>query len=87
MALIVLALLVGGGAWAAWAALKDRQHAAPEPTTTIQPPKQIRVTLPEGLTVNQMAAAADAASPRITAAGYLGEAQKQPLYVSRKPPT
>jgi UPF0755 protein len=79
VALIVLALLVGGGAWAAWAALKDRRHAAPQPTTTIQPPKQLRVTLPEGLTVHQMAAAADAASPRISAAGYLRESREQAL--------
>jgi len=79
VALIVVALLVGGAAWAGWAALKSDHSAAPEPTTTIQPPKQIRITLPEGFTVNQMAAAADAASPRITAAGYLREARKQPL--------
>jgi UPF0755 protein len=79
VALIVLALVVGGGAWAAWAALKDRREAVPEPTTTVEPPKQVRVTLPEGLTVNQMAAAADAASPRVTAAGYLREARKQPV--------
>jgi UPF0755 protein len=79
VALVVLALVVGGGGWAAWAALKDDSSAPPEPTTTIEPPKQLRVTLPEGLTVNQMARAADAASPRITAAGYLREVRKQPL--------
>ena len=79
VALIVLALVVGGGAWAAWTALKDHDAAPPPPTTTIEPPKQLRVTLPEGLTVNQMAAAADQASPRITAAGYLRETRRQPL--------
>ena len=79
VALVVLALVVGGGAWAAWAALKDRRSEPPPPTTTVEPTKQVRVTLPEGLTVNKMAAAADAASARITAAGYLREARKQPV--------
>ena len=75
----MLAAVVGGGVSAAWAAVKDHDKAAPQPTTTIAPPKQLRVTLPEGLTVNQMAAAADEASRRITAAGYLSQARKQPL--------
>ena len=79
VALVVLALVVGGGAWAAWAALKDRRSEPPPPTTTVEPTKQVRVTLPEGLTVNKMAAAADAASARISAAGYLREARKQPV--------
>jgi uncharacterized YceG family protein len=79
VALIVLAVVVGAGAWAAWAALKDGSSAPPEPTTTVQPPKQVRITLPEGLTVNQMAQAADAASRLITAAGYLRQAREQPL--------
>jgi UPF0755 protein len=79
VALIVLAVVVGGGAWAAWTALKDHDASPPPPTSTIEPPKQLRVTLPEGLTVNQMAAAADRASPRITAAGYLRETRRQPL--------
>jgi peptidoglycan lytic transglycosylase G len=80
VALIVLSLAVAGAVWAGWTALKDDDNAAPPPpTTTVAPVKQIRVTLPEGLTVNQMAAAADQAS-RITAAGYLGQAriQKRP---------
>jgi UPF0755 protein len=79
VALIVLALIVGGGAWAAWTALKDRRTEPPPPTTTVEPPKQIRITLPEGLTVNQMAAEADSASARITAAGYLRQARTQLL--------
>jgi UPF0755 protein len=79
VALILLALVGGAAIWAGWTALKHHRRAGPQPTTTIAPPKQIRITLPEGLTVNQMAAAADAASPRITGAGYLREVRKQPL--------
>jgi UPF0755 protein len=79
VALVVLAVVVGGGAWAGWAALKDDSSAPPEPTTRVEPPKQVRITLPEGLTVNQMAQAADAASRLITAAGYLRQAREQRL--------
>ena len=81
IALVVLTAAVGAAIWAGWAALKDRNSAAPPPTTTAVAPKQLRVTLPEGLTVNQMAAAVDTASPRITAAGYLSQArlQKRPV--------
>jgi UPF0755 protein len=80
VALIVLGLAVGGGGWSGWTALKHHRRAvAPPPATTVKAPKQIRITLPEGLTMNQMAIAADSASPRITAAGYLRAARKQPL--------
>jgi UPF0755 protein len=79
IALVVLAAAVGVGGWAAWAAINGDDASPPEPTTTVAAPKQIRITLPEGLTVNQMASAADAASARITAAGYLREARKQAL--------
>jgi UPF0755 protein len=81
IALVVLAAAVVAAIWAGWAALKDRSSAPPPPTTTAVAPKQLRVTLPEGLTVNQMAAAVDTASPRITAAGYLSQArlQKRPV--------
>jgi uncharacterized YceG family protein len=80
VALVVLTVAVAAGIWAARAALKDNSSAAPPTTTTASPPKQVRITLPEGLTVNQMAAAADKASRRITAAGYLRQAriQKRP---------
>ena len=76
VALVVLGLALGAGGWSGWTALKHHRRAvAPQPTTTVQAPKQIRITLPEGLTVNQMALAADSASPRITAAGYLRAAR------------
>jgi UPF0755 protein len=77
IALVVLTAAVGAAIWAGWAALKDRSSPAPAPPTTAVAPKQLRVTLPEGLTVNQMAAAVDKASPRITAAGYLRQARLQ----------
>jgi UPF0755 protein len=79
VALIVLALAVGGAAWAGATVFDDHNRAPPQPTTTVEPPKQIRITLPEGLTVNQMARAADAASRRMTAAGYLRQARTQQL--------
>jgi uncharacterized YceG family protein len=79
VALIVLALAVGGAAWAGATALGDHSRAATQPATTVEPPKQIRITLPEGLTVGQMARAAGAASPLMTAAGYLRQARTQPL--------
>ena len=78
VALIVLALAVGGAAWAGATVFDDHNRAPPQPTTTVEP-KQIRITLPEGLTVNQMARAADAASRRMTAAGYLRQARTQQL--------
>jgi uncharacterized YceG family protein len=77
IALVVLTAAAAAAIWAGWAALRDRSSAPAPPTTTTVAPKQLRVTLPEGLTVNQMAAAADTASPRITAAGYLGQARLQ----------
>jgi UPF0755 protein len=79
VALIVLALAVGGAAWAGATVFDDHNRAPPQPTTTVEPPKQIRITLPEGLTVNQMARAADAASRRMTGAGYLRQARTQQL--------
>jgi peptidoglycan lytic transglycosylase G len=77
VALIVLSLAVAGAVWAGWRALKEDSSTPPAPTTTVGPPEQIRITLPEGLTVNQMAAAADEASRRVTAAGYLRQARSQ----------
>jgi uncharacterized YceG family protein len=78
IAVIVLSLAVAAAVWAGWRALKDDDNAAaPPPPTTVALPKQIRLTLPEGLTVNQMAAAADEASRRITAAGYVRQARIQ----------
>jgi peptidoglycan lytic transglycosylase G len=77
VALVVLCLAVAGGVWAGWTALKDDDNAAPPQATTAVAPKQIRITLPEGLTVDQMAAAAAEASRRVTAAGYLRQARIQ----------
>jgi UPF0755 protein len=84
--LIVLSLAAGAALWAGWTALKDRSSGAP-PTTAVERPTQIRITLPEGLTVNQMALAADAGSRLITAAGYRREARKQPLPAGFGQPT
>jgi peptidoglycan lytic transglycosylase G len=70
VALILVVVVVGAGVWAAWSALKRHGRAAP-PVTTVAAPKQLRITFPEGFTLNEMAAAAHAASPRITARGYL----------------
>jgi peptidoglycan lytic transglycosylase G len=78
VAVIVLSVAVAAAVWVGWRALRDTGSAAPPTPTTVAAPKQIRMTLPEGLTVRQMSGAADAASRPITAAGYLREARKQP---------
>jgi UPF0755 protein len=77
VALIVASLTIAGAVWAGWTALKNDDAAPPPPTTTVAQPKQIRITLPEGLTVNQMAAAADEASRLISTAGYSRQARIQ----------
>jgi UPF0755 protein len=71
VALVVVAVVVGGGGWAAWAALNQGGDATPGPTTTVAPPKVVKVLFPEGFTRAQMAIRADASSPMITASGYL----------------
>ena len=52
---------------------------APPPTTTVAPPKIVKVLFPEGYTRAEMAAAADRASPAITAADYLRVTGASPL--------
>jgi UPF0755 protein len=79
VALIVVSLAAGAALWAGWTMLKDHGSTEPPPTTAVEPPEQVRITLPEGLTVNQMARAADAGSRLITGVGYRREARKQPL--------
>ena len=69
--LVVVAALLGGG-WAAWSAVKSDRGTATPATTTVAPPKVIKVLFPEGFTRAQMAERADATSPVITANGYLG---------------
>jgi peptidoglycan lytic transglycosylase G len=76
VALLVVAVVFGGCAWGAYAIVQSRDESAPpEPTTTVAAPKQIRVTLPEGLTMREMARAAGRASTLITAPGYLRAAR------------
>jgi peptidoglycan lytic transglycosylase G len=71
VALIVVAALFGGCAWAAYAVVRSHDDSTPRPTTTVAAPKQLHVTFPEGLTLREMARAAGRASPLITAPGYL----------------
>jgi peptidoglycan lytic transglycosylase G len=71
VALIVVAALFGGCAWAAYAVVRSHDDSTPKPTTTVAAPKQVHVTFPEGLTVREMARVAGRASPLITAPGYL----------------
>jgi len=79
-ALLVVAVIFGGCAWAAYAVVQSRgESAPPEPTTTVAAPKQIRVTLPEGLTMREMASAAGRASRLITPTGYLRAARNARL--------
>jgi UPF0755 protein len=79
VALIVVGAALGVAGWAAWAALGSRNKAAPPPTTTVAPPKVLQVLFPEGFTRAQMARRADAASPAITARGYLLATASSPL--------
>ena len=79
VALIVVGAALGVAGWAAWAALESRDKAAPPPTTTVAPPKILQVLFPEGFTRAQMAERADAASPAITARGYLAATASSPL--------
>ncbi|HZO61528.1 MAG TPA: endolytic transglycosylase MltG, partial [Gaiellaceae bacterium] len=77
-ALVVVAAVFGACAWGAYAVVQGRHHADAAPTTTISPPKQLRVTFPEGLTTAQMAGVADRASRLITRNGYLRAARSAP---------
>lgn len=79
VALVVVALALMGGAWAAWSAVKGNRDSTPAPSTTIAPPKVIKVLFPEGFTRAEMAARADATSPTITAQGYLNATASSPL--------
>jgi UPF0755 protein len=69
VALILLAAVALGGAWAAWAAVRKHDSSPPPPTTVLTRP-QIHLTLPEGLTVAEMAQVAARESGPITVAGY-----------------
>jgi cell division protein YceG involved in septum cleavage len=77
-AVAVLAVIAAVGAWAALAAV-HHHRAAPPPATTVKPRAQVHITLPEGLTVDEMAQVADQRSPGITAAGYLRAASRARL--------
>jgi uncharacterized YceG family protein len=80
VALIVVGVVFGAGAWAAWAALKSDSKADPPTTaTTLAAPKILQVLFPEGFTRAQMARRADAVSPAITARGYLLATASSPL--------
>jgi UPF0755 protein len=77
--LTIVVLVFAGCAWAAYAVVRGHGDSALEPTTTVAAPKQIRVTLPEGLTTREMARVAGRRSRLITASGYLRAASKAPL--------
>jgi peptidoglycan lytic transglycosylase G len=82
-ALILIAVLVGAGVWAATAAIRTTGHkkAAPATTATLGPAKSFRIIFPEGFTREQIAdrIAAVAAiakqkrgfTPRLTPDAYL----------------
>ncbi len=69
--LLLLALIAAGGAWAAWSAVGGHRGSAPAPTTTVAPPKVLKILFPEGFTRDQMAARAASVSPAITIDSYL----------------
>jgi UPF0755 protein len=78
-ALVVLALLAAIAVWIAWTTLRTHKTAAPPPSTTVVPPKVIKVLFPEGFTRAEMAERAAADSPAITARGYLAASASSPL--------
>ena len=79
VALVVVAVALMGGGWAAWSAVKSNRDSATAPATTVAPPKVIKVLFPEGFTRAEMAARVDAASKTITAQGYLNATRSSPL--------
>jgi UPF0755 protein len=70
VALAVVAVLLGGCAWATYAVVQGHDDGK-QPPTTVAAPQQLRVTLPEGLTTAEMARVAGSSSPLITRRGYL----------------
>jgi peptidoglycan lytic transglycosylase G len=78
VALVLLAAVALGGGWAAWAAVR-KHDASPPPPTTVPSRPQIHLTLPEGLTVSEMAQVAAWESGPITAAGYVRAAERARL--------
>jgi uncharacterized YceG family protein len=78
VALVVVVAVFAGCAWAAYAVVGSDDDSPPKPTTTVAASKQLRVTLPEGLTVREMARAAGRASRLITPPGYLRAARTAP---------
>jgi UPF0755 protein len=77
-ALLVIAIALGAGGWAAWSALKSDHEAAPPPTA-VAPPKVLKLLFPEGLTRAAMAERAHALSAAISARGYLAATASSPL--------
>jgi UPF0755 protein len=75
VALVVVASLFGACAWAAYAVVRGRDGEEAQPTTTAAAPRQARITLPEGLTVAEMAQIAARRSRLITEPGYLHAAR------------
>ncbi|MGE5274145.1 MAG: endolytic transglycosylase MltG [Verrucomicrobiota bacterium] len=80
VALVVVLVVFGGCAWAAYAVVRGRHDsAAPPPATTLTAPKQVRVTFPEGFTTRQMAQVAGRTSQLITPTGYVRAAGRARL--------
>jgi peptidoglycan lytic transglycosylase G len=70
-AMLFLAAGIGIGIWVAAEGLNAGKSNRVTPPTTLAPPKEIRVTFPEGWTRAQMAARAAARLPGITKDAYL----------------
>lgn len=69
-AAVVLAAGIGAGVWVAAESLNAAKDDTPPVTTTVAPPKEVRVTFPEGWTREQMALRADRVIPGVTADEY-----------------
>ncbi|HKP19409.1 MAG TPA: endolytic transglycosylase MltG [Gaiellaceae bacterium] len=78
-ALVLLALLTAVAVWIAWMTLRTHKTSAPPPTTTVAPPKVVKVLFPEGFTRAEMAQRAAVSSRAISARAYLAASASSPL--------
>ena len=69
-AAVVFLIGLGVAGWVAARGLDAAEDDTPQVTTTVAPPKELRITFPEGWTREQMALRVDARLPGVTAAQY-----------------
>jgi uncharacterized YceG family protein len=78
---------IGIGVWAAAAGLKSGDQPPPLSTTTVAPPKEIRITFPEGFTRREIAARVASEVPGMSAQQYLASSRVGDLPKGFKQPS